>query len=58
MLEITKLLVEKARKRYEVQVNAKDAKWSMRWAKNVLLSVNNFTLSEDLTPSSCPENGA
>jgi hypothetical protein len=36
-----------------------DAKWSMRWAKKVLLSVNNFTLSEDLTPKfMSKENGA
>ena len=33
VLEITKLLVEKARKRYKWQVNAEHAKWSMRWAK-------------------------
>ena len=56
---MTKLLVEKARKRYEVQVNAKDAKWSMRWAKKVLLSVNNFTLAKDITPKfMSKENGA
>jgi hypothetical protein len=36
-----------------------DAKWSMRWAKKVLLSVNNFTLAEDLTPKfMSKENGA
>lgn len=27
-----------------------DAKWNMRWAKRVLLNVNNFTLSEGLIP--------
>jgi hypothetical protein len=58
-LEITKLLVEKARKRYKWQVNAEYAKWSMRWAKKVLWSVNNFTLAEDLTPKfMSKENGA
>ena len=59
MLEITKLLVEKARKPYKMQVNAEDAKWSMRWAKKVLLSVNNFTLAKDITPKfMSKENGA
>ena len=50
VLGMTKLLVEKARKRYKEQVKTREAKWSMRWAKRMLLIMNNVTLPKGLIP--------
>ena len=47
---MTKLLVEKARKRYEKQINAGRREVEYEVGQKVLLNVNNFTLAEDLTP--------
>ena len=55
VLDMTKLLVEKARRCYGVQVNAGRHKWSMRWAKKVSLNVDNVILGKALLQSSCPK---
>ena len=55
VLEMTKLLVEKAESATKSKSMLQDMKWSMRCAKKVLLNVNNFTLPEGLTPKPCPK---
>ena len=46
ILDMTKLLVEKARKCYKVQVNSWRREVEYEVAKTVLLNVNNFILSK------------
>jgi hypothetical protein len=48
---MTKLLVERAEGATKSKSMPKDAQWNMKWAKNVLYNVNNFTLPEDLIPN-------
>jgi exonuclease VII small subunit len=50
MLEKTKLLLEKARRRYEKQVNAGRREVEYEVGQKVLLNVKNFTMPEGLTP--------
>ena len=50
VLEKTKLLLEKAQKRYEKQVNAGRREVEYEVGQKVLLNVKNFTMPEGLTP--------
>ena len=50
VLEKTKLLLKKAQKRYEKQVNAGRREVEYEVGQKVLLNVKNFTFSEGLTP--------
>jgi hypothetical protein len=47
---MTKLLVEKAQKHHEEQINAKRHKVEYAEGKMVLLNANKFTLRGDLIP--------
>ena len=49
-LEKTKMLLEKAQKRYEKQVNAGRREVEYEVGQKVLLNVKNFTMPEGLTP--------
>lgn len=49
MVEKTKLLLEKARRRYEKQVNAGWREVEQEVGQKVLLNVKNFTMREGLT---------
>ena len=50
IFKMTKLLVEKAQKRYKKQVNAGRRKVEYDVGQDVLLNVNTFTIPKGLTP--------
>ena len=55
---MTKLLVEKAQKRYEEQINAGRRKVENELGQKVLLNVYNFTLPKGLTLNVMSKIGA